>query len=184
MNTSSVEFDPRAPVASFASTWRRIVLDPVGFFGALPPAGGLEPPLAFATICLAIGGVESAIFYYGVGLKGMIGLIVLGLVRLFIGSAIVAFIAQRIFDGHGDYEATFRALAYTSAFAVAIGIPLVKYFAAIYGAYMTIVAIARAHGYDNTRAFLTLLATAFVGFVVVHALGLWHVARAVNPLFR
>ena len=184
MSTSSVEFDPQDPVASFTTTWRRIILDPVGFFGELPPAGRLEPPLAFAAICLAIGGVEFAIFYYGVGLKGMIGLVVLGLVRLFIGSAIVTFIAQRIFDGHGDYESTFRALAYTSAVAVAIGLPVVKYFAAIYGAYIAIVALARAHGYDNTRAFLTLVATAFVGFVIVHALGLWHLARAVNPLFR
>ena len=184
MSTSSAEFDPQDPVASFAATWKRIILDPVAFFGALPTAGGLQPPLAFAAISLAIGGVEFAIFYYGAGLKGMIGLIVLGIVRLFIGSAIVAFIAQRVFDGRGDYEATFRALGYTSAIAVAIGIPVVKYFAAIYGAYIAIIGLGRAQSFDNARAFATLVATAVVGVVIVHALGLWGVARAVNPLLR
>jgi hypothetical protein len=182
MSTVAEEFDPKDPVGSFAGTWQRVMLEPRAFFDALPPAGGLQPPLVFAVICLAIGGFEFMLF--GGGIKGLAGLLVLGTIRLFVGSAIVAFIAQQIFEGRGDYEATFRVLAYTSAVAVLIGIPIVKYFAAIYGAYLVILGLGRAHAFDNTRAFLTLLATAFVGIVIVHALGLWGIAHRVNPLFR
>jgi len=182
MTTPSAEFDPQDPVASFPSVWQRVMLEPQAFFEALPTSGGLQPPLIFAGICLTIGGLGFLVF--GGGIKGLVLLVMLGIFRLFVGSAIVAFIAQRIFDGHGDYEATFRALAYTSAVAVFIGLPVIKYFAALYGAYVAILALGRAHGFDNTRAFLTLVATAAVGFVLIHALGLWGMARRANPLFR
>jgi len=182
MTTASPEFDPQDPAGSFADTWQRVIVDPRAFFEALPASGGLQPPLLFTGICLTIGGLGFLVF--GGGVKGLVGLVILGIVRLFIGTAIVAFIAQRIFDGRGDYEATFRAVGYTSAAAVFIGIPVIKYFAAIYGVYLAIIGLSRAQGFDNTKAFLTLVATAAVGFVIVHALGLWGVAHRVNPLFR
>jgi len=182
MTTANAEFDPQDPAGSFATTWQRVIVEPQAFFEALPTAGGLQPPLIFAGICLTIGGLGFLVF--GGGIKGLVLIVMLGIVRLFIGSAIVAFIAQRIFDGRGDYEATFRAIGYTSAVAVFIGIPLIKYFAAIYGAYLAIIGLGRAHSFDNTRAFLTLVATAVVAVVIIHALGLWGMMQRVNPLFR
>ena len=180
--SASVEFDPQDPVSSYPSTWQRVVLEPRAFFEGMPSSGGLQPAVLFAAISLTIGGVGFMLF--GGGIKGIVLLVMLGIVRLFIGSAIVAFIAQQIFDGRGDYEATFRALAYSNAVMVLIGIPVIKYFAAIYGAYLAIIALGRAHSFDNTRAFLTLLATAVVGTVIVYALGLWGLVSRTNPLFR
>ena len=55
MSLSSAEFDPKDPVNSFASVWQRVMLEPRAFFEGLPATGGLQPPLAFAAICLAIG---------------------------------------------------------------------------------------------------------------------------------
>jgi hypothetical protein len=176
------EFNPNDPVGSFASTWQRVVLDPRTFFSELPAAGGLQPPFLFALICLGIGGFTFLIF--GGGIKGFLGLIVLGVFRLFIGSAIVALIAQHLFDGKGDYEATFRVLAYSSAAAVVIGIPLIKYFAALYSLYIAIVGLAKAHSFDNGRALLTFLTTAIVGIVILEAFGLWDLAHRYNPLLR
>jgi hypothetical protein len=109
---------------------------------------------------------------------------VIGLVRIFIGAALVVLVATNLFEGRGDYEATFRVLAYSSAVAVLIGLPVIKYFAAIYGAYLVIVGIEKAHGIDAVRAILTLVASAVVGGVIAFALGLWPFLHRVNPLFR
>jgi hypothetical protein len=181
MSTASPEFDLKDPVASFGTVWKRVVLEPRAFFESLPPAG-LQPPLAFAAICLGIGAVEFLIF--GGGIHGFIGLVAIGLLRLFVGTAIVALVAQQLFEGRGDYEATFRAVAYSMAVVVGIGIPVVKYFAALYGAYLVIVGVAKAQSFDTVRAVLTLLASAFAGLVIVYALGLGHWVGRVNPLFR
>ncbi|MGH7896975.1 MAG: YIP1 family protein [Candidatus Binatia bacterium] len=176
------EFNPNDPVGSFTSTWQRVMLDPRSFFTELPAAGGLQAPFLFALICLGIGGVSFLIF--GGGIKGLLCFTVLGVFRLFLGSAIVALIAQHLFEGKGDYESTFRALAYSSAAVVVIGVPLVKYFAALYTAYVTIVGLANAHSFDNGRALLTVLTTAIVGIVLTTAFGLWDVAHRCNPLLQ
>jgi hypothetical protein len=182
MTTASPEFDPNDPVASFGATWKRVILEPRAFFESLPPAGGLQPPLAFAAICLAIGSIGFMVFGGGIG--GLLGLFVIGLLRLFVGSAIVALVAQQLFEGRGDYEATFRAVAYSTAIAVGVGIPVVKYFAALYGAYLAIIGIAKAQSFDTVRGLATVIASAFAGLVVVYALGLGHWVGRVNPLLR
>lgn len=176
------EFDLNDPIASFSGTWRRVVLEPRAFFEELPRAGGLQPPLAFAALCLGFGGVEFLLF--GGGLKGLLGLVVFGLLRLLIGAAIFVLIARNLFNGQGDYEATFRALAYSSAVAAAIGLPIIKYFAALYGAYLAILGLEKAHSLDTVRALLTLAATAVSGLVIVYALGLGPLLVRVNPLLR
>ena len=168
-------------MASFGATLRRILLEPRSFFESLPLEGGLQAPATFAAICLAIGGLEFMIF--GGGLKGAIGLVALGLARLFLGAAIITLVAENLFEGRGDYEATFRVLAYATAIAVVIGIPVVNVFAAIYGAYLVIVGLEHAHRFDATRAVLTVILTAAIGAAVVYAFGLWPLARRVNPLF-
>lgn len=182
MPTASAEFDPKDPLASFAATWRRVLLEPRAFFEGLPEAGGLQPPFFFAVICLAIGGFGFMIF--GAGIKGLFAVLAIGVVRLFVGSAIVALIAQQLFEGRGDYEATFRVLCYSSAVAVVIGIPVIKHFAALYGIYLVIVGLARAHSFDTVRAALSAVASVFVGWVIIHALCLGGWMYRVNPLFR
>ena len=169
------EFETNDPVASFTATWKRVILEPNAFFGDLPPASGLQPALAFAMICFAIGGLELLVF--GHGFHGLVGILLIGLVRLFVGSAVLTLIAQNLFEGRGDYEATFRVLGYSSAVAVGIGLPVVKYFAFLYGAYLAIIGLGKAHGFDNLRALASVAVAAVVGFVVVHALGLGCVMR-------
>jgi hypothetical protein len=182
MATAAAEFDPKDPLASFGATWKKVMLEPRLFFDTLPPAGGLQPPLAFAAICLTIGGIEFMLF--GGGIRGLIGLFAIGVLRLFVGTAIVALVAQQLFEGRGDYEATFRAIAYSMAVVALIGLPIVKYFAALYGAYLALVGIARAQSFDTVRALLTMLASAFAGMLTVYGLGLWPWMCRVNPLLR
>jgi hypothetical protein len=148
----------------------------------LPVAGGLQAPLVFAVLCLAIGGFGYMIF--GGGVRGWIGILLIGLMRLVIGAAIVTLIAQQLFEGRGDYEATFRVLGYSTAVAVFIGIPFVKYFAALYGAYLVIVGLAKAHAFDMARAMLTAVASVATGFVILYALHLGSWMYRVNPLLH
>src|SRR5262249_43169432 len=118
------------------------------------------------------------------GLKGFFFVLVTGLVRLFVGSAIMALLAQQLFDGRGDYEATFRVLAYSTAPLVLIGVPVGKYFAALYAAYMMIIGVCKAHSFGGVRSVLTVLASVLVAGVLAYALGLGHLAHRANPLFR
>ena len=181
MTTPTEEFNPQDPIGSFTGTWQRIVLEPRSFFDQLPAAGGLEPPLAFAAISLGIGGLGFILF--GGGIRGLFAVLLIGIIRLFVGSAIATWIAQHLFEGKGDYEATFRVLCYSTATAVAIGLPVIKYFAALYGAYLVILGLSKAHSFDTVRALLTGVVSATVGFVIVHALhlGAFH---CLNPLLR
>ena len=170
------------PVGNFVPTARRILLDPRSFFESMPLQGGLQAPATFAALCLAIGGLEFLVF--GGGLKGALGLLILGFVRLFLGAAIVTLVAENLFEGKGDYEATFRVLAYSTVIAVFIGLPIVKFLAAIYGAFLVIVGLEVAHRFDATRSVLTLIATAAIGAALTYGFGLWGVAQRVNPLFQ
>lgn len=174
------EFNPNDPLGSFGDTWKRVILEPQAFFDALPPAGGIQPPLIFAAASLFIGGV--GVLLFGGGLKGLFGLLVLGLIRLFVGAAIIVLVAQNLFDGRGDYEATFRALGYSSAVAVGFGLPFVKYFAGLYGAYLVILGLARAHSLDNVRAVLILHLAMVVALVTFYALDLLPTLQAMSPL--
>ena len=90
----------------------------------------------------------------------------------------------RLFGWSFDDQPMPQGGAYSMAVVVGIGIPVVKYFAALYGAYLVIVGVARAQSFDTVRALLTLLAGAFAGLVIVYALGLGHWVSRVNPLFR
>jgi hypothetical protein len=182
MTTPAEEFNPRDPVGSFTSTWQRIVLDPRSFFERLPTAGGLEPALAFAAICLAIGALGFLLF--GGGIRGLLAVLLIGLLRLFVGAAITTWVAQHLFEGQGDYEATFRVLCYSAAPAVAVGLPVIKFFAGLYAAYLVILGLSRAHSFDTVRAFLTGVVSAVVGFVIVHALHLGGIVHCANPLLR
>lgn len=177
---ASDEFNPSDPMGSFTDTWTRVMIDPRAFFASLPVEGGLQPPLVFAALCLLVGGIEVLLF--GGGLKGLAGAVVFGILRLFVAAAIFSLIAQTLFGGRGDFEATFRVFAYSSAVAVAIGLPVLKFFAALYGIYLAIVGLEKAHSIDAAHAFVALLATMITGAVIVYALGLGPMLAGINPL--
>ena len=92
MTTAAAEFDAKDPIGSFAGTWQKVIFEPREFFDALPPAGGLQPPLFFALICLGIAAFEFLIF--GGGIKGFFALMIVGTARLFVGAAIVAVVLR------------------------------------------------------------------------------------------
>jgi hypothetical protein len=83
-------------------------------------------------------------------------------------------IARQLFGGAGDYEATYRAVAYASAPAALLWLPLVKPLVALYSLYLLIVGLERAQGFDTVKAVLTVLLAAVVLVAVGWMLGLTH----------
>jgi len=117
--------------------------------------------LAFAAICLAIAGAGFLLGGRGMGFALLV--VVGGVVRLFISAALLSLIARTLFEGRGDFEATFRVCAYAAAPVVLLWVPGIRYLAALYIAYLVIIGLQRAHEFDSVKAVLTVGVTTIVG---------------------
>jgi len=165
----TAEFDRSDFIYSFGQVWKKVMTDPQGFFLAMSLRGGLGNPLAFAALCLALAGAGFVMSGYGLKLGLM--LVVWGIVRLFIGAAILLLIARKLFDGKGDFEATFRICAYAAAPVVLLWVPVVRYLAVLYSGYLVIVGLQRAQEFDSVKAVLTVGLTAVVGIFLTLPFG-------------
>jgi hypothetical protein len=177
------EFDRRDFIYSFGQVWKKIVTDPQGFFLAMPLTGGLGNPLGFAVLCLLIAGV--GFLASDGGLRLAVTLVLWGVVRLFLGAALLLLVARQLFEGRGDFEATFRACAYAAAPVVLLWVPVVKYLAVLYSAYLLIVGLQRAQGFDSVKAVLTVLLVIVAGVVLSFPFGgpgrMWRVWHLSSP---
>jgi len=160
----AAEFDRSDFIYSFGRVWKKVMTDPQGFFLAMPLRGGLGNPLVFAVLNLAIAGI--GFLLTGRGVRFGIILLVWGIVRLFIGAAILSLVARKLFGGKGDFEATFRVCAYAAAPLTLLWLPVIRYLAVLYVGYLIIVGLQRAHEFDSVRAVLTVVLTAVVGLVL------------------
>jgi hypothetical protein len=145
---------------SFTGVWKRVITEPRRFFEEMPVNGGLQNPLLFLVICLAI----ASLGFLVIGPRGLaLWLIVLGIVRAFAGALVLMLVARQIFRGTGDYEATFRALAYASAPVALLWIPFIRPVVMLYTLFLVVLGIERVHNFDATKAVLTML----LGFIVI-----------------
>jgi hypothetical protein len=157
---------------SFPGVLRRVVTEPRRFFEEMPVTGGLQNPTVFLLACLVICGIGFLI----VGPRGLaLWIIVLGLIRTFVGAFVLMLVARHVFHGTGDYEATYRAVAYGSAPVVLAWIPFVRPLVALYALFLVIVGLERAQGFDATKAVLTILLSILVlgAFLWVFGFGHW-----------
>src|SRR6266550_3832257 len=133
---STREFDGATALEGFPNTWKRVMTDPRGFFADMPEVGGLQAPLAFLGVSAVINAAGHLVFGWGLG----------GFVR----------IVQYLFSGRAGFEATFRVVAYAAAPTVLAWLPWIGVLAVVYGVYLTVVGLERVHGFDTTRAVLTV----------------------------
>jgi hypothetical protein len=166
---AEAEFDRSDFMSSFAQVWKKVITDPQGFFLAMPVRGGLGNPLVFAVLNLAIAAV--GFLLTGHGAKVGVGLLIWGVVRLFIGAAILSLVARKLFDGKGDFEATFRVCAYAVAPAVVLWVLVIRYLAILYMGYLVIIGLQRAQEFDSVKAVLTLALSAIIGMVLTLPFG-------------
>jgi hypothetical protein len=172
------EFSWDDPLHSYAATWRRVVGSPREFFAVDRTGHGLQAPIGFLLVTLALGGLGLTVF--GWGFVALPRFLIGGFLRVVLGAAIFWLIASQVLGGKGDYESTLRVLAYASAVSVLIFLPGVRLLAGLYGLFLVIVGLESAHRFDPARAVLTVLLSMISIFVVVHALRIDHLLRPLH----
>ena len=163
---------------SFTGVWKRVTTEPRRFFEEMPVTGGLQSPLLFLLICLAI----TALGFLLIGPRGFaFWILVLGIVRAFVGAFILTVIARQVFRGTGDYEATFRALAYSSAPIALLWLPLIRPLVVLYTLFLIIIGLERVQGFDATKSVLTMLLAVITVGAITWTLGWGHMWLPVGP---
>lgn len=152
----------------FYRVWKRVLLDPQGFYKEMPPVGGFENPLIFLGIC---GLVYLILKIVMSGLADGINAFFLVSLSYIFGPGILMLVGQFLFQGEGDYEGTLRTCAYAGA-CLALGwIPKLGILAYLYGFYLVFLGTGKVHKLDSTKAAIAtligiLVTTAIIFFVL------------------
>jgi hypothetical protein len=153
---------------SFVGVVKTIVMRTGEFYERMPRTGGLLSPVVFIGVCLAVSGILAAIVTGGHFLI-FFKLIIFGLIFSFIGAGILHVIAQKLFEGKGEFEGTYRVVAYAGTVQLLGWIPVVAFLAALYGFYLQIVGLEKVHQITKGQAVVTIL-IGFVAYLVFFAL--------------
>lgn len=172
---SDTEFLPQEGPKAFILVWRKVMLDPRGFYREMPAAGGFENPLIFLGIC--------GLFYFILkvivsGLPDAINAIFLVALAYIFGPGILMLASQFIFQGEGDYEGSLRVCAYAGACLALAWIPVLGIFAFLYGFYLIFLGTEKIHKLDATKAAIaTLIAVLVTIAIMVFVLGEGRIRR-------
>ncbi|MBI2987433.1 MAG: YIP1 family protein [Deltaproteobacteria bacterium] len=175
---SDAEFVPQEGPKAFITVWRKVILDPRGFYGDMPATGGFENPLIFLGIC--------ALFYFILkvivgGLPEAINALFLVALAYIFGPGILMLASQFIFQGEGDYEGSLRVCAYAGSCLVLAWVPTLGIIAFVYSFYLVFLGTEKIHKLDTTKAVIvTLVAILVTGAIILWVLG-WDRIR--RPLF-
>lgn len=171
------EFRTEQFADSFVGVWKRVMTDPRGFFQDMPTRGGVQAPLLFLVGCLIVSAFGHLVF----GPRGHgLALVVGGALHSFLYAAAFAIVAKQVFAGTGDFEATYRVVAYGSAPVALLWIPLLGHLAPIYAIFLIIVGLERVHGFDAVKSVLTMLLATLVLLAVMWTFGLHHRCLAIG----
>ena len=163
------EFDPSNFLPSLWETWKGVVTSPSLFFRQMPRDGGFLPPLLFMLVCLGVDGLLIGIF--GRGIRGFFSAAVGTTLMTFLIAAVLYLFSTQLFPGKGNYEGSFRILAYTSAVSVLGWIPVIGVLAALYGIYIAARGVMEVHVLDRGKAGVVIILTALVMVVLSLLLG-------------
>src|SRR5262245_48106133 len=161
----------RTTQANFAQNWQRVMTDPHGFFAEMPLGGGLNDPAVFVLITSGLNAIGHLIFGWGFG--GMLAVFVFHVVLAGVAAALFTVIAQQLFEGRAGFEPTFRVVAYATAPLVLAWVPFVGTVAQLYAAYLAMRGIERVHGFDTTRAVLTIVLGVVAIWLLVLPTAVW-----------
>ena len=163
------EFTTKDFLKSFLGVVKTVVITPSQFFQNMPTTGGYVAPVIFLAICLAISGIISAIIWGYLG--AFLYFFIFGLIFSFIGAAILHFIAQQFFEGKAAYEGMYRVMAYAGVVNLVTWIPVVGFFAGLYGLYLQIVGVEKVQQITTGQAVVTVLIALAVYFILALIIG-------------
>ncbi|MBW2039834.1 MAG: YIP1 family protein [Deltaproteobacteria bacterium] len=158
---ASYEFDTKNFINSFIGVAKTVLTKPNDFYQHMPTTGGFSRPVTFLAVCLGVSGIIAAIITGGSPLI-FFKLLIIGLIFSFIGAGVLHFIAQKLFVGKGEFEGTYRVVAYAGAvdlLAVELlaWIPILGILAALYGFYLQVVGLEKVHRITSGQAVITIL---------------------------
>jgi hypothetical protein len=166
------DFDVSRPTETFIPVGRAVALQPVAFFSAMPRLGGYPNPLAFALICAGVSGILNGILHLGGGgIGGLIGAILLSVIGGAIGLFVVAAIANLLVNsligtGRGNYETTFRVVAYSSVTSILSWIPVIGGLAGLYTLYLATVGIREVYQTTTGKSLAVVLISGAIVVVI------------------
>ncbi len=189
-SVSGGDFDLSNPANSFVDVARRVVLQPVRFFGGLPRDRNLINPLVFALVCIVVSAILSGLLVLlGVqqnpgfnpnpqnaipstfaptsALASILFAPILGAIGIFVAAAIQQLLV-RLFVGENNqgFASTFKVASYTQVTGLVNWVPIVGPLVALYGLYLSIVGIREIHGTTTGKAALVVLIPFLVVLVV------------------
>ncbi len=163
------EFDPGNFLPSLWETWKKVITRPSLFFREMPKDGGFLPPLLFMLVCLGVDGVLKALFGGGIG--GFFSAFVGTTLMTFLVAVVLYLFSTQLFPGKGNYQGSFRILAYANAVSVLGWIPLIGILAVIYGLYIAGQGVMEVHSLDRGKAGVVIILAALVMIVLSLLLG-------------
>jgi hypothetical protein len=162
---------PPRPATGFVEAWRRVVMDPRGFFTDMPPAGGLQEPLIFLAVCAALNALGTLVVGFSIG--AAVSTFVATVVAGFVAAAVLTLVAQHLFGGRAGFEPTFRVVAYAAAPVVFLWVPRLWVLALLYTWYLQVRGIERVNDFEPTPAVLTVAVKTAVLLLLVAGLRGW-----------
>ena len=172
---SDAEFIPQEGPKGFIRVWRKVMLDPRGFYAEMSPTGGFESPLIFLGICAVIFFVLRVVVG---GLTDAINALFLICLTYVFGPGILMLASQFVFQGEGDYEGTMRICAYAGACLTLAWVPALWIFALLYSFYLIFLGTEKIHKLDATKAAITTLIGVLVtAAIIVFVLGEGRIRR-------
>ncbi len=146
---------------------RQSLFSPMDFFSRLPVRGGFLNPLLYALILQTVGTMAGLVigmafnnpFLPKSSLSGVF-LVVAGImipflvpIRVYLWSGLLHAALYLLGGANEDFEATFRAVTYTSAVELLNAIPVAGGFIALgWGVFLLIVAVREIHRISTARA--------------------------------
>ncbi len=138
------DFNPQQPVTSYGRIALQVMSNPKIFFASMAQKGGFQPPALFAVISFVVPAVGIALINQQPSAMGLNLALAAGWVFF---AFVLHFIVTRAVPGQGDFEATFRILAYSSFTNLTGIIPFMAMSIAafFYGLYLTVQGLMAVH---------------------------------------
>lgn len=168
--TISYEFDAKDFINSFIGVAKTVLTKPDDFYQHMPTTGGFVSPVGFLAACLAVLSIIAVVIIGGNPFV-FFKFLIIGLIFSFIGAGVLHYIAQKFFAGKGDYEGTYRVVAYAGAVNLLVWIPILGILAALYGFYLQLVGLEKTHGITRSQAGITIVIALAVYILLSHLAG-------------
>jgi CheY-like chemotaxis protein len=148
--------------------WKRIVFKPEKFFKTMAKNYSLPGPLLFAMIAIVFGvifGIAGTIatghwkLYF---LVSFFGSLVLMPIAIYVEAVLMQFFVQS-FKGQGDYDISFKIVAYAQASRIFNIIPFIGgIVASVWGLIIVFIGIKELHKLDTNKSLFTVVFSALL----------------------